>query len=151
MSLRINSRAAFRIAIALGALYFLVSFLTGPGVPEISSGQPVLRAHTEVQTTSWAIFWINTFLLCGAFGATAFAIIARMNDGHTSPARGREKVLIRERFVSAGFSGKDFDRSAHVQIADGYLDLWTFTPVTLSNDWLSQPLDRIAVVWLVRD
>lgn len=148
---RIDSKVAFRVVIALGVLYFAVNYLTGLGVPEVISGEPALRAHTIVHTTTWPIFWINSLLLSGAFGATAFAIIVRVRDGQASPARNRREVMIRERFVSAWFNGKSFDRSAHVQIADGYLDLWTFTPVTLSNDWLSQPLDRIAVVWLVRD
>lgn len=148
---RINSKVAFRVAIALGMLYLVVSYFTGPGVPEINSGGPALRAHTILHTTTWTIFWINSLLLGGAFVAAAFAIVARMRDGRASPARSREQVMLRERFVSAWFSGKDFDRSAHVQIADGYLDLWTFTPFTLSIDRLSQPLDRIAVVWLVRE
>lgn len=145
------ARATKRLAVASVALYLAVGLLTGPGVPHVVRGRPALVAHTTIHFTTWAVYYLNEFLLVVAIVLCFSAIIGSLFERSASSEPGISRVALKERLVNASFG--QFRRYAlafDAAISDGHFALRGTRFIGPSEANLVVPLQDIGVVWFLR-
>lgn len=141
-----NRRRVRRIAIAIVLLFFVVNLITGPGVPQIIGGTPVLYAHDFPRSVNWPIWWLNLALMIAGFLALGGAVTIRQTKVRGSLRVISERILLQERLLDGTLNGEHYSKRVNVRLTNESLDVRPSPFFLPDRPGVIAPLSNIAAV-----
>lgn len=144
------ARRTQRIAVAAVALWLVTNLVTGPGVPQIIGGQPVLFAHAPPRSVNWPVWWLNLALMAFSFVALCAAITFRYHTMSGARPVVKEPVLLHERLLSGTINEIYYSKRINVRLVDGLLDIRPSPFFLPDRPGLTVPLSNLAAACFTR-